>query len=115
MDWYFLFSPDNMPLGVFRTETPEESQKLFCKLYRRSWDEMTKLGIYMKKEQDVPASMWDEIHVKYEKRKKKELPPPVIAPVLPLNKLRNDFILHRDPTATVQLESEKYLRMHLRH
>lgn len=105
-DWWFLFSPDNMPLGVFLTETLEESRNLFCKLYRRSWDDMVKVGIYMEKEQDVPPAIWDEIYIKYQARKKKYTKP---HPVLLKPKTIKEFFAESTNCST-QLETEKYLR-----
>ena len=112
-DYYFLFSPDNMPLGVFLTETPAEALDLFRILYRRSFDDMLKLGVYMKKEQDVSIAMWEEIHKKYKQRKKVQ--PTKIIPKVDLVEFKNKaFELNKAKyiyeQGSTQLETEKYLR-----
>ena len=111
-DYYFLFSADNMPLAVFLTKTSEESKELFYKLYRSSWEDMIKVGIYMKKEQDVPDIMWDEIHDEYLKRKKKDSIK--VVPKINPDDLRNKaFELNKTKfiyeQGVTKLETEKYL------
>lgn len=117
MDWYFLFGPDDIPLAVFKTETADESKKLFCKLYRQSWIQLLNDGVYMKKEEDVPPAMWDEIHKKYKKleaeKQKAELQRPILHKLShkTLKLFRDNSLSESNPNITT-LETEKYLKRH---
>lgn len=105
-EYYMLFDKEDMPAAVFLTETAEESQKLFCTLYRCSWEEIAVAGNYMKREKDVLPERWEEIYQVYKARELQELKP-VEAVKIPES--LNIFKSNNLYTGPTQLETAKYM------
>lgn len=101
-----LFDKEDMPAAVFLTETAEESQKLFCTLYRQSWEEIVAAGNYMEREKDVPPEKWEEIYQIYKSREVRELKP--VEPIKIPESL-NIFKTNNLSTGPLQLETAKYM------
>lgn len=106
-EYYMLFDKEGMPAAVFLTETAEESRKLFCTLYRCSWEKIIADGNYMEREKDVSSERWEEIYQQYKARDRDKLKKIEPEPLQVPESLNIFNILNTGP---MQLETAKYMR-----
>jgi len=105
-EYYMLFDKDGMPAAVFLTETAEQSQKLFCTLFRRSWEKITAEGYHMEREKDVLPERWEEIYQVYKSRKTvEEKPVEPMKVIEPMNIFKSNNLT----VGPLQLETAKYM------
>ncbi len=103
-EYYMLFDKDGLPSAVFLTETAEQSQKLFCTLFRRSWEKIIAEGYYMEREKDVPSEVWEELYHIYKAEKKEKPLEPMKVP-----ESTNIFKTNNLTTGPLQLDTAKYM------